>query len=48
MIKYIFLLLIVIFENCSSLQKEETSLIAEDYVCEEENSKDCKYPFENY
>ena len=46
MIKYIFLLLLV-FGNCVSTPKYDPSL-AEHYICEEENSKDCKYPFENY
>lgn len=46
MVKYIFLLLLV-FGNCVSISKHNPS-IAEQYVCEEENSKDCKYQFENY
>ena len=49
MIKYIFLLMLIVFGNCSTATpKDQYSMIGEDYVCEEDDPKDCKYPFESY
>jgi len=36
------------FLNCSSLPKNEVSLVDDYEICEEENVRDCKYQFENY
>jgi hypothetical protein len=49
LIKYIFLLMLVVFGNCSTVaNKDQYSMVGEDYVCEEDDPKDCKYPFESY
>jgi hypothetical protein len=41
--------MLVVFGNCSTVTPiDQYSMVGEDYVCEEEDAKDCKYPIESY
>jgi hypothetical protein len=42
--------MLVVFGNCSTVASKEDqySMVGEDYVCEEDDAKDCKYPIESY